>query len=120
MNLQLIIAAVIAAASFGTAWTARGWVCDADAAKKIAADAVALEAGRAKANTAGTGHEADKLKLQTKFVTITETVEKIIEKPIYRADCFDADGMRAHASAVKLTDPASQPSDPVPAAAPAQ
>jgi hypothetical protein len=42
------------------------------------------------------GHEADKDKLRTEFLTITQTVEKIVEKPVYRDMCLDdCDGLRA-------------------------
>ena len=120
MSLQLTaIAALVAALLSGTgAWTARGWLCEANEAERVAAEAEARAKQANVANAAATGHERDKVKLQTKFVTITETVEKIIEKPIYRTDCYDADGMRAHAHATSLTGAACQPSDPVPTPAP--
>ena len=120
MSLQLTAIAALVAALLGAsgAWTARGWLCTANEAERVAAEAEARAKQASVANTAATGHERDKVKLQTKFVTITETVEKIIEKPIYRTDCYDAAGLRAHADAVSLTGAASQPSDPVPTTAP--
>lgn len=116
MNLTLIAAAIAATLSFGTAWTVQDWRYGAQEAERIAAETEARDAQGAQANTAATGHEVDKVRLQTKFVTVTETVEKIIEKPTYRADCFDADGLRTHADAIKLTGNTSEPSYPLPSA----
>lgn len=120
MNLQLtaIVALVAALLSGSGAWTARGWLCEAKDAERIAAEALERNKQASVANTAALSHEGDKVKLQTKFVTITETVEKIIEKPIYRADCFDADGMREHSHATSLTGAASQPDYTLPTPAP--
>ena len=120
MSLQLTAIAALVAALLGAsgAWTARGWLCTANEAERVAAEAEARAKQASVANTAATGHERDKVKLQTKFVTITETVEKVIENPIYNATCFSPDGMRTHSDAVSLTGAASQPSDPVPTPAP--
>lgn len=120
MNLQLsaIVALIAALLSGSGAWTARGWLCEAKDAERIAEEAETRDEQQVTANTAALSHEGDKVKLQTKYVTITETVEKIIEKPTYRADCFDADGMREHSYAVSLTGAASQPDYTLPAPAP--
>jgi len=109
-------AGISAILSFGTAWTVQDWRHDSKNLERIEAEAEKREDQGVQANTAATGHEVDKVKLQTKFVTITETVEKIIEKPVYRADCFDADGLRAHADAVKQTGNTSEPRNPLPSA----
>lgn len=107
MSLQLTAIAALVAALLGAsgAWTARGWLCTANEAERVAAEAEVRAKQASVANTAATGHERDKVKLQTKFVTITETVEKIIEKPIYRTDCYDAEGLRAVNEAIRLTNP---------------
>ena len=118
MNLTLIAAAISATLAFGTAWTVQGWRYEAKDAERIAAETTVREAMVAQANTAATGHEGDKVKIQTKYVTITETVEKVIENPIYNATCFSPDGMRAHADAVSLTGAASQSSYTLPTTAP--
>lgn len=120
MNLQLtaIVALIAALLSGSGAWTARGWLCEAKDAERIAAETTVREAVVVQANTAATGHEGDKVKIQTKYVTITETVEKVIENPIYNATCFSPDGMRTHSDAVSLTGAASQPSYTLPTPAP--
>ena len=100
------------------AWTARGWLCEANEAERVAAEAEARAKQASVANIAATGHEGDKVKLQTKYVTIVETVEKVIENPIYNATCFSPDGMRTHSDAVSLTGAASQPSYTMPTPAP--
>lgn len=118
MNLTLIAAAIAATVAFGTAWTVQGWRYEAKDAERIAAETTVREAVAAQANTAATGHEGDKVKIKTKYVTITETVEKVIENPIYNATCFSPDGMRTHSDAVSLTGAASQPSYTLPTPAP--
>lgn len=120
MNLQLTAIAALVAALLGAsgAWTVQGWRYEAKDAERVAAEVAARDKQATVANTAALSHEGDKVKLQTKYVAITETVEKIIEKPIYRADCFDADGMREHSHAVSLTGAASQPNYTLPSPAP--
>jgi hypothetical protein len=65
-------------------------------------------------DTASVSHEADKRQIQTKFRTITKEVERVVEKPVYRDECFDADGMRALGAAIHPAAAASEPKGAVP------
>lgn len=68
----------------------------------------------AAANVASTKHEEKKTEIDTKFLVITSEIENVITKVEYRDRlCYDADGLRAHASAVRLTGAASKPEDAV-------
>ena len=48
---------------------------------------------RQAANKGATAHEADKVRIHTEFVPITKEVEKIVERPVYKNICLDADGL---------------------------
>lgn len=110
-----LAAALIAAAVAGfSAWQVQSWRHDAQDKERmeIAAKEQGIRVQRI--DTAAVGHEADKRDLRTQFLTITETVEKIVEKPIYRDMCLDADGLRALQSAVQPRAAASEPARTVP------
>ena len=56
--------------------------------------------------------ELEKVKTKTKVVyrTITQEVDRVVEKPIYRDVCLDPDGLRlANAALVGALTPAAQP-----------
>lgn len=120
MKNAIIIAVASAVISgllcFLAAWNIQSNIFEAEEAKRKVAEGIAKDQQIEKANDAATGHEKTKIEIRTKFLTVTETVEKIIEKPVYRADCFDDDGMRSHADAVKLTGNTSEPSYSMPTA----
>ena len=56
--------------------------------------------------------ELEKVKTKTKVVyrTITQEVDRVVEKPVYRDVCLDPDGLRlANAALVGALTPAAQP-----------
>ena len=63
---------------------------------------------------AAVGHEADKSQIRTEFVTITQEVERVVEKPVYRNMCFDDDGLRLLGNAIAGRPAASQPAPALP------
>ena len=46
------------------------------------------------------GHEADRARIRTEFITITKEAERVVEKPVYRNICLDDDGLRLLARAI--------------------
>ena len=48
-----------------------------------------------KANSAAQELEIKKNERQIEYKTITKTVDRIIDRPIYRNECIDADGLRS-------------------------
>ncbi len=48
----------------------------------------------AQSTTAATQLEAKNAEAKVVYKTITRTVDKYIDRPVYRAECFDADGLR--------------------------
>ena len=47
-----------------------------------------------KGNQAAESLEVKKNEREIVYRTITKEVEKIVDRPVYRADCIDADGLR--------------------------
>lgn len=120
MSRTLIAAAAIAAAAFAGGWSAQGW--RRDAAELQAAQArrdTADETRRLLARTAtaaATNHEQFKGRERVIYQTITQAVDRIVDRPVYRSACFDADGLRHLNSAItgRAADPAPQPGPAVP------
>ncbi|MEB4800607.1 hypothetical protein QR556_06455 [Acinetobacter soli] len=55
----------------------------------------ALSEANAKANQASAEYEQLKSERQAKVESITRTVQKIVERPIYQSNCFDDQGLDA-------------------------
>jgi hypothetical protein len=116
-----LAAALIAAAvaSVG-AWKVQDWRYGAKEAQRLESAAKEQARRADRIDVAATGHERDKDGIRTEFITITEEVERVVEKPVYRDVCLDADGLRVLSDAIRGTDPAGQPAGAVPGPAAAQ
>jgi hypothetical protein len=110
-----IAAALLAAgvAGFG-AWKVQDWRYGSQEGERLELEAKERGIRAQRGDKAAAGHEADKATIQKQFVTVTETVEKIIEKPVYRDMCFDADGLRAIRDAIHGPGSSSEPAPAVP------
>jgi hypothetical protein len=77
---------------------------------------------RQNADTAATGHEADKTEILTEFITITERVEHEIEreKLVYRNVCIAPGGLQQLADAARAAGYTPEPGNPMPAASAAE
>ena len=76
----------------------------------------AREAEAAKGDAAAKGLEVDRGKTRTIFKTITQTVDKIVEKPVYRNVCLEPDGLCiANAALLEKSADSCKPDKPVPA-----
>lgn len=110
-----VAAALLAAALAATGtWRVQEWRYGAKEAERLAA---ARETERLRARTAdkaSASAEGDRATIRTEFQTIYSEVEKIVEKPVYRSDCFDAAGLRALAGAIGAKPAASEPAPAVP------
>lgn len=97
MNIQLLLAgaAFVAAFSFGAGWTVNGWRCDAAKTKSITAAVAVKEKAQTKVNKVAESFEVKNEQARVEYRTITKTVEKLVDRPVYRdAVCVDADGLR--------------------------
>lgn len=61
----------------------------------------ALNEANAKANQASADYEQLKSERQAKVESVTRTVQKIVERPIYFNSCFDSDGLSELSSLIK-------------------
>lgn len=61
----------------------------------------ALNKANAKANQASADYEQLKSERQAKAESVTRTVQKIVERPVYFNSCFDSDGMHELNSLIK-------------------
>jgi hypothetical protein len=117
MPYLLVIALAIGAAA---GWSVNGWRHAALENERIAAAAEKRRMDAKVIDRAAEGHEQDKVRIQTEFVTITQEVERVIEKPFYVASeqCLDDDGLRELNAARRPAAAASQPAPAVPGLAP--
>jgi hypothetical protein len=97
---HLVVAAVAAAVAFGAGWKAQGWRRDSAELERRedAAELVRLRAR--KADTAAATHEVFKERERVVYQVITETVDRIVERPVYRNVCLDPDGLRVLSDAI--------------------
>lgn len=110
MNPTLIICAIVAAVSFGSAWKIQWWRFDAERLEVQQQAEKRKQENEAAADKASAGAESDRAKLNEKFKTITVEVEKIVDRPVYRDGvCFDADGVRALNIAIGAKPATSKP-----------
>lgn len=111
---QLAIALVLLVAGFGAGVR---WHAGQDA---IAAQEAREQVERQRrfdekrVDVAAAGHQADEREIRTEFITITEEVERVVEKPVYRDVCLDDDGLRALRAAIGPGAAASEPARAVP------
>lgn len=117
MNELLLTALVSAVLAGGSVWKYKTYQYEAEEAERIAAVAEVTRIARHKVGEASTEHEVAKTKITTEYVVVTKDIEHVVNKIEYRDRiCFDDDGLRAHAAAVRLTGNTSEPSYPMPAA----
>ncbi len=105
-----LIAAAVAAAG---AWQTQNWRYGAIERDRLATEAELRRNNQQAADRASAGFEAAQVQIRTEFVPIEREVERVVEKPVYLAQCFDADGLRVLNAAITGTTP-GQPAPTVP------
>lgn len=91
-----LAAAILAlAVGFAGGWKTQGWRWDASDKQRLEQEA--KERGRAldRANTASASFEGKRSANETRYRTVTVTLEKIVERPVYLQSCLDDDGLAA-------------------------
>lgn len=68
---------------------------------------------REKQDYASVGHEKDKARIQTRYITITKEVERVVKDDFYAGACLNDDGLRVLRAAVAGQAP-SEPANAVP------
>lgn len=108
-------AALIAITSATAAWKVQNWRYGAMETARVEQERETAVMRRKAANNASTGHEQDRVRIQTEYVTIEKEVERVIDKIEYRdRACLDDDGVRVVNAAIRTTAAASEPSNGVP------
>lgn len=107
-------AALLAAAlaSWGT-WQVQEWRHNAIEADRLENEREARVLRAKTADKAAASHEATREQLRTEFQIITREVDRVVEKPVYRDVCLDADGLRIVGRAIRGA--AADPGEPAPA-----
>jgi hypothetical protein len=108
-----ILLAGLFAGGIGT-WRVEEWRHDALEKDRLEQAAKEIQRKAEHVDTAATGHEDDKARIETVFKTITQEVDHVVEKPVYRNVCLDDDGLRAIRSAVERANARSEPASAVP------
>lgn len=118
--VQAVIAALIFAAggAAGIKWHA-GLDAIAELKRVTATQEINKENERL-AGRSSTGFEQDRTQNETRTRTITVEVEKIIDRPVYRTVCLDADGLQLINAAIQRRDPTSELGQSVPGPAAAE
>jgi len=101
------------AIGFTGGWWVQGWRHDS---MELERQETARESGRLAARAAeavSARHEDDKAALRAEFKPIYKEVEVVVQKPVYRNVCLDADGLRLLERAVRGPATASQPASAV-------
>lgn len=68
-------------------------------------------------DVAAEGHEQFKAKEEIRYVEITKTVTRLVDRPVYRNVCVDDDGVRLLNDAIAGREGAGEPAPAVPGSA---
>lgn len=101
------------AIGFGGGFQLQSWRYGAIEAKRLSAQVEAEKKRDKSSYDASVNFEKGKTRVETVFQTITETVETIVEKPVYRNICYDDSGLRELRRAIAETS-TSKPSESLP------
>lgn len=102
---------------FAGAWNVQSWRADSAQLKRVEQAKTEFLRRDKEAYTPSVAHEQFKQRERVVYEVVTETIDKIIERPVYRNICLDADGLRALNAAVNgSSEDSSKPSPTVPVA----
>lgn len=82
------------AVGFGGGWKTQGWRWDASEKQRIEQEAKERQRQLERAHTASTTFEDKRTTNETRYRTVTVTLEKVVERPVYLNACLDPDGLR--------------------------
>ena len=110
-----VVTAIAAAALAATAaWQTQTWRHDANELARRRIEARDQVKRMDRIDDAAARHEAFKKTEEIRYVTRTKIVDRIVDRPVYRSACFDADGLQLVNAAIAGTDSAGQPASAVP------
>ena len=94
MQLTIIAVAVSALLAFGSAWKIQDWRFDSKEKERLEQVQEAKQMREKQISAASVGYEKKKGVTRVKYVTITQEVEKIVDRPVYKNICLDDDGIK--------------------------
>ena len=112
MYTYVVTAIVAAALAFGTAWKTQNWRYGAKEAERQRIEARDRVKKIERGDEAAAAHEGFKAKTEIVYVDRIKRVDRIVERPVYSAQCWDADGLRELNDAIAGRE---APSEPAPA-----
>lgn len=118
----LIAAALIAGLALGgtAAWRVQTSRWAAADAQRLEVEREARRGLARAADGAAQRHETTRAAIRAQQQIISREVERVVESPVYRDVCLDADGLRLVAAAIGAAASAGQPAPAVPASAAAR
>lgn len=118
----LLLAAVLAGLALGSAgaWQVQAWRWRAADAERLEQEREARRSQERVADQAAQAHERERAALRVQQQVITREVERVVESPVYRNECLDADGLRLVAQAAGAAADPGQPAPAMPAASAAR
>lgn len=103
---HIAAAAVALAIGFTGGWKTQGWRWDAADKQRIELEAKERQKQLDRANTASTTFEDKRATNETRYRTVTVTLEKVVERPVYLQSCMDDDGLRSlNQQIIRAADP---------------
>lgn len=87
-------ALVAVAIGFTGGWKTQGWRWDASEKQRLEQEAKDLHRANERAQASSSTFESKRSANETKYRTVTITLEKIIDRPVYLSACLDPDGLR--------------------------
>lgn len=116
--VQLLLLGAGVAAVAGALWWTYSSGYDAGYDARIVEEQEVQGEQEVQEAAASTSLEGDREKVRTVYRTITEEIERVVEKPVYRDMCLDDDGLRlANAALAGALIPAREPDGRVPESA---
>ena len=88
-------AIVAGALAFGAGWQVQSWRFDAKEKQRLESEAEIRRMNEKRTSLAAEGLEKDKREIEIRYRTITKTVTKFIDRPVYKNTCLDQDGIDA-------------------------
>ena len=88
------VAVLAVAIGFAGGWKTQGWRWDAADKQRLEQEAKDLHRATERAQASSGAFEQKRSANEIRYRTVTVTLEKIVERPVYLSACFDADGLR--------------------------
>ena len=120
ISLRQAGAAIALLIAFGAGWRISSWRANAQRTAELESAARQTVRRADKTDRAAAAHEGQRAQLRAQAQVITREIEHVVERPVYRDVCLDADGLRILSAAIDGAADAGQPAPALPTAEPAR